>query len=192
MQNVCYGNLAKYMPGDETRENPTDPIGYFAEDANIKAGGFVFPGTNPEAQVKGLDANATSIADLENAKIVAQAGTFHDEVVDQIPNVQHQTALEDFNTMQVALNAGTIHGYIAEEPGAIADCDKYSNFTYIHLENNKNGFAIADLTNITLAVGVKKGSSLLVKINEVIDSITVDERNLLMEEARNQAKEQNL
>lgn len=140
----------------------------------------------------GAYANATSIADLANAKIVAQAGTFHDEVVDQIPNVQHQTPLEDFNTMQVALNAKTVDGYVAEEPGAIADCDKYSDFTYVHLVNNSTGFHITDLSNITLAVGVKKGSALLEQINEVIDGITLQERENLMAEARRLAKEQNL
>lgn len=137
----------------------------------------------------GAFANATSIADFAGAKIVAQAATFHDTVVDQISGVLHQTPMEDFPTMITALNMKTVDGYIAEEPGAIADCNANSQFKYISLVNNENGFTITDLTNVTLAVGMKKGSALLDRINAAIDAITVQERAALMNEAINQAKE---
>lgn len=63
-QNVCNRELAKYLPGDITRENPIDIVGCFAEDENVQAGGFVFYGTNPENQVKGLNGSATAIAGI--------------------------------------------------------------------------------------------------------------------------------
>ena len=94
-------------------------------------------------------ANATSLEDLSGARIVAQTATFHDAVVDQIPNVVHVTAMEDFPTMITALASKTIDGYVAEEPGAIADCNAKSEFTYIPLKNNENGFVIEDLSNVT-------------------------------------------
>lgn len=60
-QNVVNKELAKYLPGQITRENPIVIEGYFAEGDYVKAGGFLFAGTNVETQVKGLDENATAI-----------------------------------------------------------------------------------------------------------------------------------
>lgn len=132
--------------------------------------------------------DAKNLADLANAKIVAQSGTFHDTVIDQIANVTHETPMEDFPTMITALNSKTIDGYIAEEPGAIADCNGNSNFTYVKLVNNDNGFTVEDLSNVTLAVGIKKGSTLLEQINTCIAGISVTERQALMNEAITQAQ----
>lgn len=136
----------------------------------------------------GAYASADSVAKLAGAKIVAQAGTFHDTVIDQISNVNHVTPMEDFPTMITALNSKSIDGYIAEEPGAIADCNGNSNFTYVKLVNNENGFTVEDLTNVTLAVGIKKGSALLEQINACIASISLEERQTLMNEAITQAQ----
>lgn len=134
----------------------------------------------------GAYANATSLADFAGAKIVAQSGTFHDEVVDQIPSVNHQTAMADFPSMIIALKAKTIDGYIAEKPGATADCNGNSEFKFIDLVNNDTGFTITDLSNVTLAVGVKKGSALLAQVNGVIDAMTQTQFDALMNEAISQ------
>ena len=128
----------------------------------------------------GAYASATSIADFSGSKIVAQSGTFHDEVIDQISGVLHQTPMDDFPTMIVALNSKTIDGYIAEEPGAIADCKANPDFTYIHLVNNESGFTITDLSNVTLAVGLKKNSSLLDGVNSYLNSLTGRDRASFM------------
>ncbi len=134
----------------------------------------------------GAYANATSLADFSGAKIVAQSGTFHDQVVDQIAGVNHVDAKEDFPAMIIALKANTIDGYIAEKPGAIADCNANSDFKYIDLVNNETGFTITDLSNVTLAVGVKKNSTLLAQINAVIEGMTQQEFDALMNEAISQ------
>lgn len=60
-QNVVNKELAKYLPGQITRENPIVIEGYFAEGDDVKAGGFLFAGTNAETQVKGSDASATAV-----------------------------------------------------------------------------------------------------------------------------------
>lgn len=133
----------------------------------------------------GAYANATSIEEIKNIKVAAQEGTFHEEAARQLND--NVTLLEDFSQMIVALNANTIDGYIAEEPGAIADCIGNSNFTYLKLVNNENGFVVEDLSNVTLACGMKKGSALTQKVNEAISTITDEERASLMNDAINQA-----
>lgn len=131
--------------------------------------------------------DAKTIQDFSGAELVAQEGTFHDEVIDQIQGVKHGTPREDFSEMIIALKANSIDGYVAEVPGATADCNANSEFMYIPLVNNETGFTIEDLSNVTLAVGVKKGSDMLARVNGVIDAMAQDELNNLMTEAVAQA-----
>lgn len=131
----------------------------------------------------GAYANAKSLADFSGAKICAQGGTFHDEVIDQIPNVNHVEPLKDFPALINALKVGSIDGYVAEQPGATADSNGNSEFTYIRLINNDSGFTVEDLSNVTLSVGMKKNSEYLSIVNEAIAAISVEEQISLMEQA---------
>ena len=54
----------------------------------------------------GAYAEATSLADFAGAKITGQLNTFHYTVIDQIPDVQKQTAMDTIPTMVVALTSG--------------------------------------------------------------------------------------
>ena len=68
----------------------------------------------------------TSLADIDKAgvKIAAQPGTFHlDALQKQTKNLTVISNLNDFVNMRIALEAGTIDGYIAEEPTALALCN---------------------------------------------------------------------
>ncbi|HBK02302.1 MAG TPA: hypothetical protein DDY77_04650, partial [Clostridiales bacterium] len=81
-------------------------------------------------------ADATSLNDFNGAKIVAQKGTFHDTVLEEQGakyGIVRQTPLATFPAMINALNSKAIDGYVAEEPGAIADCAANEDLTYIHL-----------------------------------------------------------
>ena len=53
-------NLALGKEGTISRLNPLTSLPMVAE-ADVKAGGFVFEGTNPELQVVGIKAGATSV-----------------------------------------------------------------------------------------------------------------------------------
>ena len=66
-----------------------------------------------------------SLSDLDQkgVKIAAQPGTFHlDALRAQTKNLTVVDNLNDFVAMRMALEAGTIDGYIAEEPTAITFC----------------------------------------------------------------------
>ena len=132
-------------------------------------------------------ANATSLADFDGAKIVAQQGTFHNDALqNQGPSygINPQTPLKDFPAMINALQTATgqYDGYIAEEPGAIENCASNPDFTYVHLTNNTTGFKASD-ADTAIAVGVKKGSDLTAKINAALESITQAEREDMMKTA---------
>jgi len=123
-------------------------------------------------------ANAKSLADLAGAKIAAQAGTFHEDAMAQIENVQGST-LPEFADLLMALKSGTIDGYIAEEPTAIEVCLGDENLGYLKLVNNETGFTATD-ADVGIAVGLVTGSELREQINAILAQIPAETRSQLM------------
>lgn len=129
----------------------------------------------------GAYANATSLADFSGTKIVGQLNTFHDTVIDQIPDVDHLPAMETFPAMIIALSSGTVDGYVSELPGAQSAVATNPDLTYVEFADG-NGFECnPDDTNI--AIGVAKGSELTAQINEVLATITPEDRVQIMSDA---------
>ncbi len=126
-------------------------------------------------------ANATSLEDFEGAKIVAQLNTFHDTVIDQIPNVQHQTAMETFPAMIVAVESGKVDGYVSELPGAVSAQASNPDLTYVEFSDGE-GFEASE-EDVAISIAVKKGSTLLADINTALEGISEDDRQSLMENA---------
>lgn len=133
----------------------------------------------------GSYANATSLGDFSGAKIVAQQGTFHETALaEQGPShdITVGTPMATFPEMTIALNAKTIDGYVAEEPGAIADCAANEGLTYVHLTNNDTGFS-AEAEDTQIAIGMKYGYADKDAINNVLLNLTAEDRLAIMEEA---------
>ena len=121
---------------------------------------------------------ATSINDFAGAKITGQLGTFHYDVIDQMTGVNKQAAMADFPTMIVALQAGTIDGYVSELPGAVSAQFANSNLTYTKFASGQGFNASED--DVSVAIGVRKGSTLTAELNKALDNLTPQERNDLM------------
>ena len=124
--------------------------------------------------------NATSLKDFAGAKITAQLNTFHDEVIDQIEGVIKETAMDNFPAMRVALESGMIDGYVSERPEAISAMAANENFVMV--EFTDGGFETSD-DDTAVAVGLKKGSPLREKINEILGQISEEERQDIMDQA---------
>lgn len=124
--------------------------------------------------------NAKTIADLKGAKIAAQTGTFHADARLQIEDVQGSN-YPAFDDLLVALQSGAIDGYISEEPTALFATTTDSNLTFLPFKNNDTGFTTSE-GDTSIAVGLKKGSELREKINEVIAGITEEQKSRLMEQ----------
>lgn len=122
---------------------------------------------------------ATSVQDFSGAKITAQLNTFHYSVIDQIQGVSKQPAMDNFPAMRVALQAGTIDGYVSELPEGISAAAANENYAYIEFAD---GFTTSD-DDTAVAVGLKKGSGLTEKINEILAGISEEERAQIMEDA---------
>ena len=123
-------------------------------------------------------AQAKSIADLAGAKIAAQTGTFHADAMNQIKDVKGST-LPEFADLLTALKAGTIDGYVAEEPTAIEVCLGDETLDYLHLVNNDTGFTATD-ADVGIAVGLATGSELRERINTILAEIPTETRSQLM------------
>lgn len=132
-------------------------------------------------QKDGAFAAAKSLAELSGAKITGQLNTFHYSVIDQIPGVQKLTALETFPAMTVALSSGRIDGYVSERPGAVSAVAANPNLSFTVFDEGK-GFVV-DPENITVAVGVQKGSPLLEQINAILAGIDEATRIQIMDAA---------
>ncbi|KGR89595.1 ABC transporter substrate-binding protein [Ureibacillus massiliensis 4400831 = CIP 108448 = CCUG 49529] len=124
-------------------------------------------------------ANAKSLEEFAGAKVTSQLGTTNYDVIDQIPNVAKQTAMNNFTEMRVALETGVIDAYVAEKPEAISSTSANSNFVMVELGDS---FEVNE-ADISVAVGLRKGDENLEKINEAIAAISEEERQELMKAA---------
>ena len=123
--------------------------------------------------------NAETLKDFAGAKITAQLNTFHYTVIDQIPDVNKQEAMDNFPAMRVALESGVIDGYVTEKPEAISAQSANENFVMVEF---KEGFVTSE-EDTAIAVGLKKDSELKDKINEVLKGISDVEKTEIMDKA---------
>lgn len=131
--------------------------------------------------VKSNYADGTTLADFEGARVVAQMGTFHDTVIDQIPGVIHEEPMGDFSVMRVAVESGKVDAYVAERPEGISAEIANSNFKMIDLED---GFE-ASAEDVQVAIGIAKGSDLAQPMNEALAKISAQDRQDIMDEMIN-------
>lgn len=159
--------IAGMSPTDKRKESIDFTDNYYTSDFVI----VVKKGSKFE--------NAKTLEDFAKAKLTSQLGTTNYDVIEQIPNVELQTAMEDFNAMRVALKSGVIDGYVAERPEAISSTSANDDFVYVELEK---GFE-TDPADTAVAIGVRKGSDLTSKMSEIIKGISEEERMKLMDAA---------
>ncbi|MEG1743140.1 MAG: transporter substrate-binding domain-containing protein [Clostridia bacterium] len=126
-------------------------------------------------------ASAKKLSDFSGAKITGQLNTFHYGVIDQINGVNKQTALPDFPNMIVALQSGTIDGYISEEPGAISAITANSDLTYVKFAEGSGFNTKAEDTSI--AVAIRKNSNLKDELNKALAEISKEKRDETMNAA---------
>lgn len=126
-------------------------------------------------------ADATTLDDLEGARITGQLATLHYDLVEQIPGVVVQEAMRSFPIMRVALEADRLDGYISEVPEAVSATQANPALTYIIPEPN---FEVGPGDGF-LSIGIKKGNPLLEEVNAALAEISEEDRAQFLEDAIN-------
>lgn len=133
-------------------------------------------------RVDGSYADATSITDFNGAKVIAQAGTLQDDLIDQITGVIHQETLNTYSDLVNALAYGTSDAFVAELPVATSIVQTNSQFMMIQFGEGL-GFEVSD-EDIMVSVAMRlEDLNLLDAVNEALSGITNLERQQIMQDA---------
>lgn len=127
-------------------------------------------------------ATAKKLSDFKNAKLTAQQGTLHYDLIRQLSGAKREPAMRSFSAMRQSLQSGTIDGYIAEDIEYQSYKRANKNIVAVNL-NKMQGFNVNKDDSIT-SIGVKKGNTkLLNQVNQVLAGISTKKRNQLMADA---------
>jgi len=124
-------------------------------------------------------ANATDIQDFSGAKVIGQANTIYDEVIDQINDVEHMPAQTSFSRMILSVSSGEADALVGELPAAKGAIAANSDLMIIQFGEG-HGFE-AD-TSVSIAVN-KDNSDLETQVNKILDGISTEDREAMMEAA---------
>ena len=130
---------------------------------------------------EGTYANATTLNDFANAKIIGQKATIYDdlagELVEMNTGTKHLVPLESVPEVINTLNSGIADVTIVERPVALSIINSNPNLKMIEFEN---GFEVAEEDKV-VSIGVRKiDTNLLSKINNALNKITEETREELM------------
>lgn len=125
-------------------------------------------------------AEADSLEDFAGARVTGQLNTFHYDLVEEIPDVERQTAMDSFPTMISSVLSDKSDAYVSERPGAMAAVAANSDLSYVTFAEGE-GFDTSDV-NTSIAVGARKDSGLTTYINDVLATIPQAERDQLMQD----------
>ena len=127
-------------------------------------------------------AKAKSIQDFAGARVVAQLNTFHDDIIDQITGVIHETPMKTFPLMTVAVQSKAVDAMVSELPVAISIVSSNPDLIYL-LFSPENNFAAGE--DATVSIALRKGNAeLFALIQAALDKISPAQRTALMSAAQ--------
>ena len=124
-----------------------------------------------------------------SAYAAAQSGTiWYDTCLPQIPDAQIQTAAETAPAMVMQLQTGAVDFVCTDLPTATAAAANDSDLIVLNFAGTDGDFQFASeeerAENVNIGMSVAKGSTeLLDAINAVLDGMTADDFNTLMDQA---------
>lgn len=123
--------------------------------------------------------NFSDIQQLSGYRVLGQANTTYDEVIDQIDGVVHMTPLATYPRMILSLQSGEADAITAELPVANGVVAANPDLTIVMFEEGK-GFVVD--TSVSIAVA-KENTELLNSIQTALDQISEADRLSIMEAA---------
>ena len=129
-------------------------------------------------------ANAQGVADLAGATCTSQLGTiWYDVCLPQIPDANIQPAQESAPSMLVALDSVRTDVVVTEMPTGMAALVAYPDFKMLDFAGTDDDFQVSE-EEINIGISVQKGNTeLLDQINSVLDNMTTEDFDTMMQEA---------
>ena len=128
--------------------------------------------------------SAQGVSDLAGATCTSQLGTvWYDVCLPQIPDANILPAQESAPAMLVALSSGRVDLVCTDMPTGQAALVAYPQMRLLDFSGSDDDFQVSQ-EEINIGISVRKGNTeLLDAINSVLDTLTVDDFNRMMDEA---------
>lgn len=131
---------------------------------------------------EGPYANVDSVKEFKDAKIAAQIGTHHMQLLTQLEGVDALENYKDFPTMTVALQANEMDGFIADNGTGEMINNSNPDLKFVLLDGT-DGFVVTD-EMAGVAIGINKNNTeLLEQVNVALAEISPEEQTQLMQAA---------
>ncbi|WEV70971.1 ABC transporter substrate-binding protein/permease [Lactobacillus sp. ESL0785] len=127
-------------------------------------------------------ANAKSLTGFKGAKLTAQQGTFHYQLINQLTGAKKQPAMRDFAAMRQSLISGTIDGYVAEDTEATSFKMVDPDIKAIPVSKMPGFHATKDESVTSIGIA-KPNKKLLKEVNQILATVPNSKRTKLMNEA---------
>ena len=129
-------------------------------------------------------AAAKGVQDLAGGTCTSQLNTiWYTVCLPQIPNANILTAQESAPAMLVALESGTVDYVVTDMPTALAACAAYDDMVMLDFSDSDDDFQVSD-EEINIGISLKKGNDELKEaINGVLETMTAEDYEKMMQEA---------
>lgn len=118
-------------------------------------------------------ANATKLSDFSGATVLGQKDTFYDDLIDEIPDVNHATPLQTVPLVVDAIEQGTVDAITFSSMSLPNLLENYSDLVQVQLAE---GEGFSDPSNPDNAAIAKGQDEMLAKLNEIIAGISLDDK----------------
>ena len=129
-------------------------------------------------------ANAKGMSELAGCNATSQMNTvWYDKCLDQIPDVNKQTAKKTATDMTVALLAGECDVVVTDAPTAMGAVAANPELVMLDFTGSDDNFEASE-EDINIGISVKKGNTaLLDELNEALSNLSEEDFNEWMQEA---------
>lgn len=118
-------------------------------------------------------ASATKLSDFSGATVLGQKDTFYDDLIDEIPDVNHATPVATVPLVVDAIEQGTVDAITFSSMSLPNLLENYTDLVQVELAE---GEGFSDPSNPDNAAIAKGQDEMLDKLNEIIANISEDEK----------------
>ena len=118
-------------------------------------------------------ADATKLSDFSGASVLGQKDTFYDDLIEEIPDVNHMTPVATVPLVVDAIENGTCDAITFSSMSLPNLLENYPDLMKVELEE---GEGFSDPSNPDNAAIAKGNDEMLDRLNEIIAGITEEER----------------